>query len=197
MRRDNAPIVKTVSQCILDGIMLRRDPEGAVKEAQECVLRVLRDQEPLSHFIISKQLRTGYKNSNLPHVHVASLLHSRRGYPVPSGERVPFVFVEVPDPDCLLFKKAEDPGWVAEHPEVRLDTLYYVENQLRSPIITLLELLVANVEKEVFGHPDIADLLQKLRVQRAGEIRCSKRVKKNASNNQREITAFFGAKTNG
>lgn len=64
VRRDNCPLVKDVSTAILNKIMYDRSPKLAVEEARACILRVLNNQEPLDKFVVSKSLRTDYKNAN-------------------------------------------------------------------------------------------------------------------------------------
>ena len=201
VRRDNAPIVKDVSTNILNAIMHDRSPEKAIVCARESVLRVLRNQEPLEKFIISKALRGGYKNpDSLPHVIVARKLKQRRGYPPASGERVPYVFIrDSENPDGLMAQRAEDPEYVREHRStVELDTLYYIQNQLLSPITTLLEVLMESpdqVHKEIMGHPEIAPLVHALQNEKTSEIKVAKRVRLNTKNNQHEITRFFVKKS--
>ena len=196
VRRDNAPIVKDVSNAILDIIMHERDPQKAVSVARTVVLNVLQNKEPLEKFVISKALRSGYKNpQSLPHVAVAEKLKKRRGYPPASGERVPYVFVrDAANPDGLQAQRAEDPEYVKEHAEVEVDTLYYITNQIMSPITTLLEVVLDgadNVHTEIMGHPDVAPLVETLQTQKTSDIKVAKRVRTNTANKQFEITSFF------
>jgi hypothetical protein len=62
VRRDNCPLVKEVSATILDRIMYERSKERAVEAARDAVMRVLRHEEPLAKFVVSKALRSDYKN---------------------------------------------------------------------------------------------------------------------------------------
>ena len=197
VRRDNAPIVKDVSTQILNRIMFDRSPEKAVEAARACVARVLNGEEPLEKFIISKALKANYVNpTSQPHVMVAQKIRQRRGYAVPQGERVPYVFVEdTLNCDGLLSARAEDPAFVKEHSdEIKLDMLYYINNQLMSPIETLLELLVPDVNEAVLGYPGIKEIVDDLKNRRSRDVRVCKRIKVNAKTGQREITAFFGFK---
>lgn len=196
VRRDNAPIVKDISTKILDTIMYERSPQKAISLARESILDVLLHKEPMEKFVISKALRSGYKNpGSLPHVTVAQKLKKRRGYPPALGERVPYVFIRDPlNPDGLVAQRAEDPEYVTEHPEIELDTLYYVNNQIISPITTLLEVLMDSpdrVHEEILGHPDIWPLVCDLQSQKNKDIKVAKRVRLNTVNRQIEITRFF------
>lgn len=126
-----------------------------------------------------------------PHVFVAKKILQRTGAMVPSGARVPYVFIEdLSKPDCLQAEKAEDPDYVREH-DLPLDILYYVHHQLESPITALLELLVPDPGKAVFEAEEIVPLLHALETRLDQAVRVAKRTRKNVANNQKEITAFF------
>jgi DNA polymerase delta subunit 1 len=126
-----------------------------------------------------------------PHLHVAKKIMQRTGAPVPSGARVPFVFIEdAANPDGLLAERAEDPEYVRAN-SLKLDVLYYLERQLESPITALLEMLVPNVRAAVFEGGEVGPLMEALVRQTTDRIRKAKRVRTNKANRQREITAFF------
>lgn len=63
VRRDSCPLVKDVSTAILDKIMHDRSTQMAVGEARRLILRILNHEEPLEKFIVSKSLRSDYKNT--------------------------------------------------------------------------------------------------------------------------------------
>lgn len=126
-----------------------------------------------------------------PHLYVAKKIRSRTGSAIPSGVRVPYVFIEdASNPDGLLAERAEDPEYVREH-NLKLDVLHYIERHLESPIVALLEVVIDNPTAEVFEHPDIKPLMDVLQQKHAREVKDAKRVRKNQQNSQAEITAFF------
>ena len=191
VRRDSCPLVKQVSTAILDRIMYDRSAEKAVDEARACILRLLRGEVPLDMFVVSKTLRTDYKNTSQPHLVVATKILKRTGAHTPSGARVPYLYIEDADnPDGLLATRAEDPEYARQH-GLRVDALQYLRSQLETPIVTLLELLVPDPATEVFGDDRIAPLLAELEERRAAWTKEAKRVRKNVANNQKEITTFF------
>lgn len=128
-----------------------------------------------------------------PHVHVARRIHARRGFPVPSGTRVPYVFVEnSADPDQKQAQKAEDPDYARENGLI-IDRLYYLDHQLREPLLSLFKPIVDDPEASIFGHPDVKPQLDALQARFKADLRVAKRVRKNSAAGQREITSFFKA----
>lgn len=191
VRRDNCPLVKEVSTDVLEAIMHRKDVGSALEAARRHVRALLGGAHPISKFVVSKQTREDYKNDKQPHLYVARKMGQRRGHPVPSGTRVPYVFVrDDDDPDRDQADRAEDPEYAEAH-GLPLDLLYYLDHQVWSPVCQLLSLLVDDPEAEVLRHETVAPLLQKFRVEDAAALKRAKRVRKNAANNQREITQFF------
>ena len=192
VRRDNAPIVKKVSQAILDAIMYGQSTENALKAARESVMQVISGNEPIESFVTTKALRGSYVNPEAqPHVVVARKIKERTGESVVSGERVPFVFVVDNHIDSAkISQRAEDPAYVVEH-NLPIDVLYYLDNQLMSPIKALLEVLVDDPAKTVLETPEIASVLESLRETRKDLVRGVKRVNTNAKNKQHAITKFF------
>lgn len=191
VRRDSCPLVKDISSAVLDAIMHLKDPQAALDVARQHIAGVLSGGVPVEKFVVSKALRGDYKNNKQPHLYVARKLAQRRGYPVPSGTRVPYVFVEDrANPECLQAEKAEDPAHAVEH-GLPLDVLYYLEHQIMSPVVALLEVLVDGPEAAVFDHESVKPHLDALRRQHAEDVKVARRVKKNRLNHQPEITAFF------
>lgn len=191
VRRDCAPIVKTASQNVLNALMLERSTTLAIAAARAEILRVLERRVPLADFVLSKTLRTGYKSTAQPHVAVARKLRERTGVGPHSGERVPYVFLaDDANPDALQVDRAEHPDHVRHVDD--LDVLYYIDHQLKSPLIGLLELVVDDPEAELFERdPAIAAIMTELRTRHKTLRTTAKRIRTNQTKNQHEITKFF------
>jgi DNA polymerase elongation subunit (family B) len=128
---------------------------------------------------------------------VARKIKERTGERLGSGTRVPYVFVVDDNIDGLISSRAEDPTYASEH-GLEIDYLYYLENQLLSPITALLEVLVDNPAKVILESPEIRHIVDHMRESRKNLVRDVKRVKTNVKNKQHEITSFFSrVKTNG
>lgn len=70
--------------------------------------------------------------------------------PVP-GDRLPYVLVETRNQKLrgkshkeLQWEKVEDPVYCDEHDDVKIDYLYYLENQVIKPVSSLFEILIPN-----------------------------------------------------
>lgn len=192
VRRDNPPIVKDASRDVLNAIMYDRSVDTAVDRAREVFRRVLAGDVPMDSLVVSKALRGSYAApDSQPHLQVARKIQARTGERIPPGTRVPFVYIEdTNNPDGLLAMRAEDPAFVASE-GLRVDTLYYIDRQLVSPLETLFSILGVDVQRDILGHDDIGTRLAELRAHHAEVVRTAKRVRKNTSNKQNEITRFF------
>ena len=195
VRRDSCPIVKTVSTAILDVIMEDHDAAKAIEIARAGILEVLDapggcDMTP---YVMSKSLRGSYKNTEQPHLHVAKRIEQRTGERLPSGTRIPFVYVKRSDETLLGTQsgRAEDPGFARVN-GMELDKLYYVQKQLRSPFTNLLSVLDERIDKKLFeDDEEIAAKILSLETGQKVVLKEVKRVKYVRDNNLREITQFF------
>ncbi len=192
VRRDNCQLVKAVSNDILETIMRDKSASLAVAAAKKHILALLNNQNPMESYITSKSLKSDYKNpESQPHCQVALKIHQRRGYPVSSGERVPYIFIEDLDkPDGLQAQRAEDPAYAEEHGLI-VDRLHYLDSQISGPVETLLDVLQPGTYANLVNSPEIKPLLDELRKVKNASITVAKRVRKNTQNKQHEITNFF------
>lgn len=138
VRRDTCEYSRDVMADVIDFVMQRRDVEGAVRVLKHHLMQLVTDQVPMKKLTMSKQLRTGYANDNLPHVAVVKQMQLRKENPPAVGDRVPYVVVHVSDPGAKLFEKVEHPDYVTAN-GLKVDKLYYIDQQVLKPICTLLE----------------------------------------------------------
>ncbi|AGE55819.1 DNA polymerase [Acanthocystis turfacea Chlorella virus MN0810.1] len=194
VRRDFSPITREILQESLDTILFAKDTPTAVKDTREKIRKVLDNEYPMEKFVMSKTLKTGYKNEMQPHLIVANKILDRTGVPVPSGARVPFVYVEDDDNiDLKQSMRAEDPTFAKDNGLV-VDRLFYIDHQLLKPLVSLFDPLVDDPEKELFGHTEVVGKIDALKHVHKKQLKVTKRVKKNISNKQHEITSFFKTK---
>lgn len=169
VRRDNIPFVREVSKEVLDIILESKNPEAAKNLAHERAVQLLDGQIPMEKLTLSQKLADSYKSDNLPHVQVRNKIRKRApGSEPQSGDRVQFVITETDDPRHKQFEKSEDPKWVIEN-NIALDYQYYFTNKFMTPICDLLEPLVENPQRELFG-----DLLPEKKSRKKPDVKCKR-----------------------
>lgn len=108
-----------------------------------------------------------------PHARLARRLYKRDPGSAPSsGMRLQFMFVENKNPNAHQHEKSEDPAYVRTQ-NLKPDPIYYLEHQLKTPLMQLFTLLMDDPES-LFREP-----MRKYRNKQIG---------------QRDITSFFKIK---
>jgi DNA polymerase elongation subunit (family B) len=103
------------------------------------------------------------------------------------GDRIPFVYVDIEDPKALSWKKTEDLAYVIEK-NIKLDTLYYLDHQLKNPLKTIFDILLGELKCErMFNN---RDSLVKAKQREKLSIAEAKRKKEG----NRDIRCFFTVK---
>ena len=97
------------------------------------------------------------------------------------GDRVPFVYTDIGDPKALSWKKVEDPAYVIEH-KVPIDTLYYLDHQVKNPLKTIFDILLGEKDcKELFNRQSMIDAKKK-EAERAGDTKRKREKNKDIRN---------------
>lgn len=138
-RRDNCGLVRTLLDDILRLSMVDRDPGAAYALVERTLQDLVCGRVPLELLVITMAYREGCVTKQ-PQSEVVRKMQSRRAFDVPrSGDRVPFVIVEG-GRGRKVYERAEHPQYAAAH-RLKPDVEYYVENQLRNRVDTLLRFL--------------------------------------------------------
>ncbi len=144
-RRDNAPIVKDVYGGIIDILMKQQNVAAAVDFLKRSLVQLTNGTCPVDKLVITKSLRSGYKNpKQIAHKVLADRMTQRDpGNKPSSGDRIPFVYI-VAENAKLQGDKIETPAFVAEH-KLRIDYAHYITNQIMKPVLQLLALVLEDV----------------------------------------------------
>ena len=97
-RRDNAPIVKDVYGGIIDILMKEKDIQKSIAFLKSCLRDIVEEKYPIEKLVITKSLRSGYKNpQQIAHKVLADRIMERDpGNKIGSGDRIPFVYIKHP-----------------------------------------------------------------------------------------------------
>ena len=137
---------------MLDILMYERSFERALEFAQQEIAKVIDGRHRLGRVCREQGAARRLQEPRLAAArHRRPQAHPSAGTPPYTGERVPFVYViDADEADQLQSKRAEDPAYALEH-GLELDLLYYVQQQLISPLATLLSLEYADAAQRLIA----------------------------------------------
>jgi DNA polymerase elongation subunit (family B) len=147
-RRDNAPIVKDVYGGIIDILMKKQDIKEAIEFLQSSLETLVSGNCPMDKLVITKSLRSGYKNpKSIAHKVLADRMTERDpGNKPSSGDRIPFVYIENTDPKALQGDKIETPNFILQN-NMKIDYGFYITNQIMKPVQQVFALVLEDIYK--------------------------------------------------
>jgi len=138
VRKDWCGLTEKVLSKVLEFLLKEKSIEGAVNYVKTVIKDLEEGKVNIEDLIITKSLSRNlheYKGMQ-PHVELVKKMMKRSPEKVPMiGDRVNFVIVAGPE---LVSKRAEDPEYVLEK-GLKIDTKYYIENQVLPPIERIFE----------------------------------------------------------
>jgi DNA polymerase delta subunit 1 len=217
-RRDNAPIVKDIYGGIIDILMKKQNIQEAILFLKSCLKNIVEEKYPVDKLIITKSLRSGYKNPNsIAHKVLADRVTSRDpGNKLGPGDRIPFVYIFTKNKKALQGEKIETPTFIAEN-SLKIDYSFYITNQIMKPVQQVFALVLEKIWEMNKKLPKIKQFKQEVEILRREHsdnpdkfeekleaMRC-KEIKKllfdeylRETNNEKEgvqsVTKFFGKK---
>jgi DNA polymerase elongation subunit (family B) len=146
-RRDNAPIVKDVYGGIIDILMKEKDVEKAIEFLHTCLQNIIDEKYPLDKLIITKSLRSDYKNpQQIAHKVLADRMGKRdSGNKPSSGDRIPFVYIETKNKNALQGDKIEHPSYIIQN-NIRPNYAFYITNQIMKPVQQVFALVLLDIK---------------------------------------------------
>ena len=149
-RRDNAPIVKDVYGGVIDILMKEKNIQKAIDYVHKCLQDLVDGNIPIEKLIITKSLRSFYKNpQGVAHKVLADRIGQRDpGNKPTSGDRVPFVYIVTKPPakgkKVLQGDKIETPTFIKEN-NLHIDYSFYITNQIMKPLLQLFGLVLEDI----------------------------------------------------
>jgi DNA polymerase elongation subunit (family B) len=142
-RRDNAPIVKDIYGGIIDILMKKKDIKQAMDFLKACLKNIVDEKYPMDKLVITKSLRSGYKNpQQIAHKVLSDRITSRDpGNKPSSGDRIPFVYIHHPNKKALQGEKIETPTYIREQ-NLKVDYSFYITNQIMKPVQQVFALVL-------------------------------------------------------
>ena len=177
VRRDNCELVRIVVENVLKKILVDRSPDDAIKYCKGIISDLLQNKIDISLLIISKSLskrsdegsdeeiagdkKTNNKSATIKnkgatyqakqaHVELAEKMRKRDPGTAPNiGDRIQYVIIKG-EKGSKNYENSEDPIYVLEH-DLPIDIDYYLENQLKKPLLRIFDPIIQNAEKVLFS----------------------------------------------
>ncbi len=145
-RRDNAPIVKDIYGGIIDILMKKQNIQEAIQFLKGSLQNIVDEKYPIEKLVITKSLRSGYKNpKSIAHKVLADRITARDPGNKPGpGDRIPFVYISVPGKKVLQGDKIETPTFIIDN-KLKIDYSFYITNQIMKPVQQLFALVLEKI----------------------------------------------------
>jgi DNA polymerase elongation subunit (family B) len=146
-RRDNAPIVKDIYGGVIDILMKEQNVDIEAAFLKTCLQNMVDEKYGMDKLIITKSLRSGYKNpKQIAHKVLADRIGKRDAGNKPNvGDRIPFVFIENPDKKALQGDRIETPDYIIAN-KLKINYSHYITNQIMKPLQQLFALVLEKME---------------------------------------------------
>jgi DNA polymerase elongation subunit (family B) len=150
-RRDNAPVVKDVYGGAINIILKEQNLKKSIDFLKTCLRNIIQEKYPIDKLIISKSLRSGYKNPNsIAHKVLADRMTLRDPGNKPSiGDRIPYVYIHNKNKNALQGERIETPDYIQEN-NIKIDYAFYISNQIMKPIQQIYALVLQDILK-IYG----------------------------------------------
>ncbi len=145
-RRDNAPIVKDIYGGIIDILMKKQNIQEAIDFLRGCLENIVNEKYSMDKLIITKSLRSGYKNpQSIAHKVLADRMTARDPGNKPGpGDRIPFAYISTTGKKTLQGEKIETPSFITEN-KLKIDYSFYITNQIMKPVQRVFALVLEKI----------------------------------------------------
>ena len=144
-RRDNAPIVKDIYGGVIDILMKEKNIDQAISFLKSCLSDIQNEKYSMDKLIISKSLRSNYKNpQQIAHKVLADRIAERDpGNKPSSGDRIPFAYIKA-GTRALQGDRIETPTYIRDN-NLKIDYEFYITNQIMKPVQQVFSLVLDKI----------------------------------------------------
>ena len=126
--------------------MKKQNIQEAIDFLKSCLQNIVEEKYPIDKLIITKSLRSGYKNpQSIAHKVLADRITARDPGNKPGpGDRIPFVYIAIKDKKALQGEKIETPTFINEN-KLKIDYSFYISNQIMKPVQQVFALVLEKI----------------------------------------------------
>lgn len=146
-RRDYSKIMKEVYGSIIHKILWENDLKGSFNILDEYLKKIVKGDVDLDSLIISKNLKSSYKDpSRIAHKVLADRITERDPGNKPQiNDRLPYIYIDINDSKALQGNRIETKEFILNNPDIKIDYLYYIKNQIMNPVVQLYTLCIEQI----------------------------------------------------
>jgi DNA polymerase elongation subunit (family B) len=126
--------------------MKKQNIGEAIDFLKSCLQNIVDEKYSMDKLIITKSLRSGYKNpQSIAHKVLADRITARDPGNKPGpGDRIPFVYIATKDKKALQGEKIETPTFISEN-NLKIDYSFYITNQIMKPVQQVFALVLEKI----------------------------------------------------
>ena len=119
----------------------------SVEFVKNCLQNMVDEKYPMDKLVITKSLRSSYKNpQQIAHNVLADRIGEREPGNKPGpGDRIPYIFIKNENKKVLQGERIENPKFILEN-KLQIDYGVYVTNQIMKPLQQLFALVLEEMD---------------------------------------------------
>ena len=136
--------------------MKKQNIQEAIDFLKSCLQNIVDEKYAMDKLIITKSLRSGYKNpQSIAHKVLADRITARDPGNKPGpGDRIPFVYISTKDKKALQGEKIETPTFIVEN-KLKIDYSFYITNQIMKPVQQVFALVLEKIWESKKNTPQL------------------------------------------
>jgi len=151
VRRSSCMFLRETMKTYLEIFLKEGRIYDAIMYVYYRVRALINGKIPKEQLLLSRQIsKEHYDNATQPHIYLAKKMKERGDEPPELGNRCPFFILKEQYKGQKTYERAEHPDKVYEH-NLDIDYQYYITNQVKIPLLKIIEPVMDNAEDILFN----------------------------------------------
>ena len=134
---------------VIKKIFIEKNINDSILYCKDIINNLLQNKIDISLLIITKSFNFSEYQNRQAHIELVEKMKKRneKNFPVP-GERIPYLIIKG-DKKSKNYENSENPLFALEN-DIEIDVDYYLEKQIKKPILRIFNPIIKNAEKILF-----------------------------------------------
>ena len=149
VRRNNCKLIKIMIENVIQKIFIEKNINDAILYCKDIINNLLQNKIDISLLIITKSFNFSEYQNRQAHIELVEKMKKRneKNFPVP-GERIPYLIIKG-EKNSKNYENSENPLFALEN-DIEIDVDYYLEKQIKKPILRIFNPIIKNAEQILF-----------------------------------------------